>query len=60
MKNKMLLELLKNAKDFADELTNHNVIEKKLNDPMSISKERSENNRAVTRLLLQRGVTRSY
>ncbi|MBS1502106.1 MAG: DNA damage-inducible protein D [Bacteroidetes bacterium] len=44
------------AKDFANELTSHNVIEKDLNTEVRISGEHVENNKAVRNILLQRGV----
>jgi DNA-damage-inducible protein D len=44
------------AKDFANELTSHNVIEKDLNNQSTISKEHIDNNKAVRDILLQRGV----
>jgi len=44
------------AKDFANELTSHNVIEKDLNNNTQISKEHVDNNKAVRAILLQRGV----
>lgn len=44
------------AKDFANELTSHNVIEKDLNQQNTISKEHIDNNKAVRDILLQRGV----
>lgn len=44
------------AKDFAIELTSHNVIEKDLSGESQISDEHVENNRAVRRILLERGV----
>jgi len=44
------------AKDFANELTSHNVIEKDLNKPAHISQEHVDNNKAVRNILLQRGV----
>ncbi|MDN3581924.1 DNA damage-inducible protein D [Mucilaginibacter flavus] len=44
------------AKDFANELTSHNVIEKDLNNNAQISKEHVDNNKAVRDILLQRGV----
>jgi len=44
------------AKDFANELTSHNVIEKDLNKESQISKEHVDNNIAVRNILLQRGV----
>ncbi|SHN34738.1 DNA damage-inducible protein D [Mucilaginibacter sp. OK098] len=44
------------AKDFANELTSHNVIEKDLNNQTSISKEHVDNNKAVRDILLKRGV----
>lgn len=44
------------AKDFATELTSHNVIEKDLNGQVSISREHVDNNRAVRKILNERGV----
>jgi DNA-damage-inducible protein D len=44
------------AKDFATELTSHNVIDKNLNGEVQISKEHIENNKAVRIMLKQRGV----
>lgn len=44
------------AKDFANELTSHNVIEKDLNKQTQISQEHIDNNKAVRNILLQRGV----
>lgn len=44
------------AKDFATELTSHNVIEKDLNGENAISKEHVENNTAVRKMLIERGV----
>ena len=44
------------AKDFANELTSHNVIEKDLNSNIQISKEHIDNNKAVRDILIQRGV----
>lgn len=44
------------AKDFANELTSHNVIEKDLNNQSSISNEHVDNNKAVREILLKRGV----
>jgi DNA-damage-inducible protein D len=44
------------AKDFANELTSHNVIEKDLNTNNQISKEHIDNNKAVRDILIQRGV----
>ena len=44
------------AKDFATELTSHNVIEKDLSGISSISSEHIENNTAVRKMLIQRGV----
>lgn len=44
------------AKDFANELTSHNVIEKDLYNQSTISKEHIDNNKAVRDILLQRGV----
>lgn len=44
------------AKDFATELTSHNVVEKDLKGEHSISNEHIENNKAVRNILLERGV----
>lgn len=44
------------AKDFANELTTHNVIEKDLHGETSISKEHVDNNLAVRKILKERGV----
>jgi DNA-damage-inducible protein D len=44
------------AKDFATELTSHNVQEKDLKGEGSISKEHVDNNKAVRKILQERGV----
>jgi DNA-damage-inducible protein D len=44
------------AKDFATELTSHNVVEKNLKGESSISKEHIDNNLAVRKILRERGV----
>ena len=44
------------AKDFATELTSHNVSEKDLSGENQISNEHIENNKAVRKILLERGV----
>ena len=44
------------AKDFATELTSHNVIDKELQGDYQISKEHVENTQEVRRILLKRGV----
>lgn len=44
------------AKDFATELTSHNVTEKELKGEASISHEHVENNFAVRKMLIERGV----
>jgi DNA-damage-inducible protein D len=44
------------AKDFATELTSHNVIEKDLKGEKVISDEHVENNEAVRKMLVERGV----
>ena len=44
------------AKDFATELTSHNVVEKDLKGDQSITKEHIDNNLAVRKILLERGV----
>jgi DNA-damage-inducible protein D len=48
--------LIIKAKDFATELTSHNVIEKDLKGTNPISDEHVENNKAVRKMLVQRGV----
>ena len=44
------------AKDFATELTSHNVVEKDLNGDVQITKEHIENNLAVRNMLNERGI----
>jgi len=44
------------AKDFATELTSHNVVEKNLKGSKPIEKEHIENNLAVRKMLIERGV----
>jgi len=44
------------AKDFAAELTSHNVVEKDLKGQQSISQEHIDNNLAVRKMLKERGV----
>lgn len=44
------------AKDFATELTSHNVIEKNLAGVTLITGEHVENNVAVRKMLIERGV----
>lgn len=44
------------AKDFATELTSHNVVEKDLRGDKPIAKEHVDNNLAVRKMLLERGV----
>jgi DNA-damage-inducible protein D len=44
------------AKDFATELTSHNVTEKDLKGRENISKEHIDNNLAVRKMLIERGV----
>lgn len=44
------------AKDFATELTSHNTVEKDLKGEIQITKEHVENNKAVRKMLLERGV----
>jgi DNA-damage-inducible protein D len=44
------------AKDFAAELSSHNVIEKDLRGDTAISKEHIDNNKAVRKMLKERGV----
>jgi DNA-damage-inducible protein D len=44
------------AKDFATELTSHNVVEKDLRGEQNISKEHVDNNMAVRKMLGDRGV----
>jgi len=51
-----LPELTIKAKDFADELSSYNVVEKHLHGDASISKEHVDNNAAVRKVLKERGV----
>jgi len=44
------------AKDFASELTSHNVVENDLRGEKPITSEHIENNKAVRKILLERGV----
>ena len=44
------------AKDFATELTSHNVIDKDLQGEKSIEKEHVDNNLEVRNILIKRGV----
>ena len=44
------------AKDFATELTSHNVVEKNLKGQQNIGKEHIENNTAVRKILRERGI----
>jgi DNA-damage-inducible protein D len=44
------------AKDFATELTSHNTIEKDLKGERQITTEHIENNKAVRKMLIERGV----
>lgn len=44
------------AKDFATEPTSHNVTEKDIKGENAISKEHADNNLAVRRMLIERGV----
>lgn len=59
-KNKPLADFLPTltikAKDFANELTSHNVEVKDLKGVNSISSEHIENNKAVRKILLNRGI----
>jgi DNA-damage-inducible protein D len=48
--------LMIKAKDFATELTSHNVIEKDLTGDKQITTEHIDNNREVRKILLNRGV----
>ena len=48
--------LIIKAKDFATELTSHNVVEKDLRGEQLISAEHVDNNKAVRKMLVQRGV----
>ncbi len=52
----MINELLISAKEFANELTTHNVIRKGLKGKLVISKEIVKNNKAIRNILLHRGV----
>jgi DNA-damage-inducible protein D len=44
------------AKDFATEVTSHNVIEKNLSGTNQISDEHVENKKAVRNMMIERGV----
>ncbi|MGI9158296.1 MAG: DNA damage-inducible protein D, partial [Saprospiraceae bacterium] len=44
------------AKDFAAELTSHNVVDKDLHGQSNIQQEHTDNNRAVRKILHERGV----
>ena len=48
--------LIIKAKDFTTELTSHNVVEKDLRGEQMISAEHVDNNKAVRKMLMQRGV----
>lgn len=48
--------LLIKAKDFATELTSHNVVDKDLSGSSAITKEHIDNNQEVRNILLKRGV----
>ena len=48
--------LLIKAKDFATELTSHNVVEKDLSSDKQITKEHVDNNSEVRNILRKRGV----
>jgi DNA-damage-inducible protein D len=48
--------LMIKAKDFATELTSHNVVDKDLSGDQAISKEHIDNNKEVRKMLLKRGV----
>lgn len=52
--------LIVKAKDFATELTSHNVIDKDLQGQQHISEEHVENNREVRKMMQKRGVTPEY
>jgi DNA-damage-inducible protein D len=51
-----LSTLMIKAKDFATELTSHNVVDKDLTGDQEISSEHIDNNTEVRRMLLKRGV----
>ena len=55
-----MIDLAKGAKreidDFATELTSHNVVDKALKGVTQITREHVENNMAVRKMLLERGV----
>lgn len=56
MNNYLYIDLMITAKDFATELTSHNVVEKDLKGDAQISKEHIDNNKAVRDMLRERGV----
>ena len=49
-------QLILTAKDFADELTIHNIIEHDLATPAQKLRERAENNKVVRSVLVKRTV----
>lgn len=52
----MVITLTIKAKDFATELTSHNVAEKDLHGDRAITTEHVDNNKAVREMLGKRGV----
>ena len=57
MKTKFIeSELWIKAKEFADELTSHNIIVKRLKRKAQITREYLANNKAVADMLLKRGI----
>jgi hypothetical protein len=56
MKKELIKELVEKAKNFSSELTNHSVVEKDLKGEPSSLQERVDNNLAVQKLLIERGV----
>ena len=60
MKKNRFAELIFKARSLADELTNHNTIQKGLTQQTQIAKERIENYAALRNVLLQRGVNLKF
>ena len=56
MKKELIAELFEKAKDFATELTSHNVMDKELKGEHHITTGHIENNIAVRKMLINRGV----
>ena len=53
---KMVSGIYTMAKDFADEMTNVNILSKNLKCEASITRKHIENNAAVRKMLIERGI----